>query len=734
VNKKFPFYKQLDRMDCGPTCLRIVAKHYGKIYSIGYLREKSHITQQGSSFGGIAEAAEIIGLTSLGVNVNYETLANQAPLPCIVHWRQRHFIVVYKIEKDKVYISDPAHGLITYSKQEFLDGWLPKKDKSEDTETLVLLIETTPQFYDNEDETAKKRIGFKFLTPYFKPFRKTLWQVLLGLCTATLLQLGLPFLTQSVVDYGINYQNLSFVYLILIAQLVFFVSRTAIQMIRDWLMLHMTSRINIRLLSDFLAKLMRLPIAFFDTKNTGDILQRIQDHTRIQTFLSSSTLGALFSLINILAFSLILAYYNLLIFFVFFIGTLIYLAWTFMFLKKRKELDYKRFDLASGNQSSVIQLLNGMQEIKLNGSERRRRWEWETIQARLYKVSIKSLTLQQIQDTGGTFINELKNIIITFLAAKSVIDGDITLGAMLAIQYILGQLNLPVANLITFVQTTQDAKISLERISDIHKKEDEENKKEDAIRELPNDKTIQLHNLNFRYGGKNSPLVLKDINFKIPEGKITAIVGASGSGKTTLLKHLLRIVSPTNGTIKIGNTALNNLSISFWRTKCGSVMQEGYIFSDSIARNITESDSEGLIDKEKLQQAVRIANIESFIESLPLGYNTRIGSSGMGLSGGQKQRILIARAIYKNPDYLFFDEATSALDATNESEIMKKLDLFFEKRTVVIVAHRLSTVKNADNIIVLENGSIIEEGNHQELVKKRGSYYQLVKNQLELGN
>jgi ATP-binding cassette subfamily B protein len=734
VKNKFPFYKQLDQMDCGPTCLKIIAKHYGKIYSIEYLREKAHITQQGSSFGGIAEAAEIIGLTSLGVNVNYETLANQAPLPCIVHWRQRHFIVVYKIEKDAVSISDPAHGLITYSKQEFLDGWLPKKDKSETIETVILLLEATPEFYDNEDEQTKDRIGFQFLVPYFKAYRKTLWQVFLGLFTATLLQLALPFLTQSVVDYGINYQNLSFVYLILLAQLVFFVSRTAIQMIRDWLMLHMTSRINIRLLSDFLAKLMKLPIAFFDTKNTGDLLQRIQDHTRIQTFLSSSTLGALFSLINIIAFSFILAYYNSSIFFIFLSGTLLYLGWTFLFLKKRKALDYKQFDLASGNQSSVIQLLSGMQEIKLNGSERRRRWEWETIQARLYKVSIKSLTLQQVQNTGGTFINELKNIMITFLAAKSVIDGDITLGAMLAIQYILGQLNVPVTNLIGFVQTTQDAKISLERISDIHKKEDEENKKEDAIRELPTDKAIQLNQLNFRYGGKSSPLVLKDINFTIPEGKITAIVGASGSGKTTLLKQLLRIVSPTTGNIKIGNTALKNLSVSFWRTKCGSVMQEGYIFSDSIARNITESDSEGLVDKERLVQAVQIANIESFVEALPLGYNTRIGSSGMGLSGGQKQRILIARAIYKNPAYLFFDEATSALDATNESEIMGKLNLFFEKRTVVIVAHRLSTVKNADNIIVLENGSIIEQGNHIELVEKRGAYYQLVKNQLELGN
>jgi len=734
VKNKFPFYKQLDQMDCGPTCLRIIAKHFGKIYSIDYLREKSHITQQGASFGGIAEAAEIIGLTSLGVNVDYETLAEQAPLPCIVHWRQRHFIVVYKIEKNKVYISDPAHGLITYSKKEFLDGWIPKKDKSENTEVLVLLFEATPTFYDNEDEKAKERLGFNFLLPYFKSYKKTLWQVFLGLFTATLLQLALPFLTQSVVDYGINYQNLSFVYLILVAQLVFFASRTSIQMIRDWLMLHMTSRINIRLLSDFLAKLMKLPIAFFDTKNTGDLLQRIQDHTRIQNFLSSSTLGALFSLINIMAFSFILAYYKFSIFLIFFVGTLIYLGWTLIFLKKRKELDYKQFDLASGNQSSVLQLLRGMQEIKLNGSERRRRWEWETIQARLYKVSIKSLTLQQVQNTGGIFMNELKNIIITFLAAKSVIDGNITLGAMLAIQYILGQLNVPVANLITFVQTTQDAKISLDRISDIHRKENEENKKEDSIQELPTDKTVQLNDLSFRYGGSSSPFVLKDINLTIPEGKVTAIVGASGSGKTTLLKHLLRILNPTKGSIKIGNTSLKNVGISFWRSKCGSVMQEGYIFSDSIARNITESDSEGLIDRGRLQQAARIANIESFVESLPLGYNTRIGSSGMGLSGGQKQRILIARAVYKNPEYLFFDEATSALDATNESEVMGKLNLFFDRKTVIIVAHRLSTVKNADNIIVLENGSIIEQGNHRDLVEREGAYYQLVKNQLELGS
>jgi len=722
--------------DCGPTCLRIITKFYGKIYSIDFLREKAHITQQGSSYGGISEASEIIGMHSLGANLTFETLSKEAPLPCIAHWRQRHFIVVYKIEKSNVYVSDPAHGLIKYKKEEFLDGWIPNKQKLSESEGSVLLLEPTPEFYKNNDhdDSKSKKLGFRFLLLYFKKYNRALIQVFLGLFIVTLLQLAMPFLTQAVVDYGINYQNLNFVYLILIAQLVFFISTTSVQIIRDWLMLHMTSRINIRLLSDFLMKLMKLPILFFDRKNIGDLLERIQDHTRIQNFLSSSTLGALFSFVNIFAFSFVLAYYNMFIFTIFSLGTLLYLGWTILFLKKRKELDYKRFDLASGNQSSVVQLLNGMQEIKLNGSERRRRWEWETIQARLYKVSIKSLALQQTQNIGGSFINQVKNIIVTFLAAKSVIDGDLTLGAMLSVQYILGQLNVPVNNLITFIQSSQDTQISLARISDVHLQEDEENKMEDAIKQLPNDKSIYVNNLSFRYGSKHSPLVIKNINLVIPEGKITAIVGTSGSGKTTLIKHLLRIVDPTIGGIKVGNTALNNFSVSFWRTKCGSIMQEGYIFSDTIARNITESDSEGLINKERLLQAVRIANIESFIESLPMGYNTRIGASGMGISVGQKQRILIARSIYKRPDYLFFDEATSALDATNESEIMRKLNLFFKNRTVVVVAHRLSTVKNADNIIVLENGEIIERGKHLDLVDMKGAYYRLVKNQLELGN
>lgn len=731
--KKFPFYQQLDQKDCGPTCLKIVAKHYGKVYDIDFLREKAHITQQGSSYGGIAEAAEVIGMHSLGASITYDVLEKEAPLPLIAHWRQRHFVVVYKVEKDKVWVSDPAHGLIRYTKAEFLDGWIPRKTKTHDAEGAVLLLEPTPNFYNNEEILSEKSLGFRFLVPYFRSHKKVIAQVFIGLLVVTLLQLALPFLTQAVVDYGINYQNLNFVYIILLAQLAFFISTTSIQIIRDWLMLHMTSRINIRLLSDFLVKLMNLPILFFDRKNIGDLLQRIQDHTRIQSFISSSTFSALFSFINIIVFSFVLAFYNRFIFLVFASGTLLYLLWTVLFLKRRKELDYKQFDLASGNQSSIVQLLNGMQEIKLNGSERRRRWEWETIQARLYKVSVKGLALQQTQTIGGTSINQLKNIVITFLAAKAVIDGSLTLGAMLSVQFILGQLNVPINNLIGFIQSAQDTKLSLARISDVHLKPDEENKKEDFIKTLPSDKSIGINDLSFRYGSKHAPLVLDQVNIEIPEGKVTAIVGASGSGKTTLLKLLLKIVDPVAGTIRIGNQSLNNISTSFWRKQCGVVMQEGYIFSDTIARNITESDSEGLINKERLLQAVKIANLEELIETLPMGYNTRIGASGLGLSGGQKQRILIARAIYKNPNYLFFDEATSALDATNESEIMEKLNAFFEGKTVIVVAHRLSTVRNADNIVVLDRGTVIESGNHDQLVEEKGAYYTLVKNQLELG-
>ena len=732
--KKFTFYKQLDQMDCGPTCLRMIAKHYGKVYDREFLREQSHITREGVSLGGIAEAAENIGFQSLAVHVTFDTLAQDAPLPCIAYWRQRHFIVVHKIDKKGIHVADPAFGLTTYTKEDFLKGWFNSKRPQDDDEGLLLLLETTPDFENIEDKPPKKGMGFSFLFPYFKPYKKHIIQLFIGLIVASLIQLIFPFLTQAIVDKGINYQNLNFVYIVLIAQLFLYTSQMLIQLIRGWLLLYITGRMNIRIISDFLIKLMRLPIRFFDSKSLGDLLQRIEDHNRVQDFLSSATLNILFSIINIVIFGIVLLYYNSIIFLIFILGAILYIFWVLQFMKKRAELEYRRFDEASGNQSSRVQLINGMQEIKLNNSERRRRWEWETIQIRLFRISIKSLTIDQYQSVGGSFLDQTKNILITFYAAKLVIDGEITLGAMLAIQYIIGQLNISINNFLNFIRTAQDARMSIERLAEIHDKEEEENIRNENIKQLPKEPNIQIENLSFRYGSIHSSLVLKNIDLKIPKGKVTAIVGASGSGKTTLLKLLLKFYSPTEGNIKVGNYNLENYNATFWRRKCGVVMQDGYIFADSIARNITESSIEGLINKEKLLNAVQVARLDEFIESLPTGYNTRIGMSGISLSGGQNQRILIARAVYKNPDFLFFDEATSSLDAENESAIMKNLEDFYKNKTVIIVAHRLSTVINADQILVLEKGKIIEKGNHKTLTEKRGAYYNLVKNQLELGN
>ena len=727
----FPFYKQLDQMDCGPTCLRMIAKYYGRLYPANFLRQKSNITRDGVSMAGIAEAADTIGFHTLAVALDFETFKNEVPLPCIAYWRQRHFVVVYKITKNKVFIADPGHGFLEYSKEDFIQGWIGKNADC-NSEGYLLIIEPTPRFYEF-GEAEKTKYGFRFLAKYFIPYRKYIYQLFLGLFAGSILQLIFPFLTQSIVDYGINYENISFIYLILIGQLILFISQTTVEVIRSWILLHVTSRINISLISDFLMKLMRLPIAFFDSKNTGDILQRIYDHERIQDFFSSTTLNTLFSAFNVIVFGLVLAYYDTTIFLLFFFGSLIYIGWTLIFLKKRAHLDYKRFDQAADNQSNIVQLISGMQEIKLNGSERRRRWEWEGIQVKLFKISIKSLSLTQTQNVGGQFFNELKNIFITFISAKSVINGDLTLGMMLSVQYIIGQLNLPINNFITFIQSGQDAKISLERLAEIHQKKEEESEGVNRIEELSKNKSIYIDKLVFRYGGKKAKKVLDNVTFKIPEGKVTAIVGTSGSGKTTLIKLLLKFYNPEQGKISIGKNNLSQINTVFWRRNCGSVMQDGFIFNDTIARNITESDSEGIMNKERLFQAAKVANISDFIEELPLGYNTKIGASGANISGGQKQRILIARAVYKNPHYIFFDEATSSLDSNNEKDIMHNLEEFYKGKTVVVVAHRLSTVKNADQIIVLEKGKVIEQGDHFTLTAKKGVYYSLVKNQLDLG-
>ena len=646
-----------------------------------------------------------------------------------MHWKQRHFVVVYKIKNHEVFVSDPAHGLVKYTEKEFLDGWLSTKTENED-KGIALLLEPTPEFYTQDDEKINKS-GFRFLFSYLKPYRKFIIQLFLGLLLGSLLQLIFPFLTQSVVDVGISNKNIGFIYLVLIAQLVLIISRSTVEFIRGWILLHLGTRINISLISDFLTKLMKLPIRFFDTKMIGDIMQRISDNHRIESFLTSSTLSILFSMVNLVIFSVVLAIYSLKIFLIFLAGSVLYTLWIWIFLKRRRELDFKRFAQMSDNQSNIIQLITGMQEIKLNNCEKQKRWDWEHIQARLFRVNIKGLALTQWQQAGSVFINETKNIVISFIAAKAVIDGSITLGMMLAVQYIIGQLNSPIEQMITFIQAAQDAKISLERLGEIHNKEDE-NPDDAKISIMPENKSINIDKLCFQYEGPHSEMVLENVDLKIPEGKITAVVGMSGSGKTTLVKLLLGFYPPVKGEIRVGDIKLENFSAKMWRQKCGAVMQDGFIFSDTIAKNI--SISEENIDKQKLLHAVKVANIQEFVEALPLGYNTKIGSDGHGLSQGQKQRLLIARAVYKNPDYIFFDEATNALDANNEMVIMNNLEKFFQGKTVVVVAHRLSTVKNADNIVVLDKGKIVEQGTHIELTALKGEYFKLVKNQLELGN
>ncbi len=674
----------------------------------------------------ISEAAEKLGMRTTGAKLTLPQL-KQAELPCILHWRQNHFVVLYKIRNDKYYIADPAAGLLKLDEKTFTKNWYSHKELYDG---VSLLLSPSPLFYEQEED-KKSKVSWLSILRYFYAYKKLFAQLVLGLGVGTLLSLITPFLTQSIVDIGINTRNLSFVYLILIAQIMLFIGSTSMSFIRSWILLHISTRVNLSILTDFLIKLMKLPVSYFETKTTGDIMQRMNDQQRIESFLTGTTLNTLFSVINLVIFTVVLVYYNATIFMVSLISTITYAGWIALFLKRRRELNYKQFSNSSSNQSNVVELVNGMQEIKLNNCEQQKRWGWERIQASLFKFKVENLALTQYQQGGSSLINQAKNILITFLSVKAVIDGDITLGGMMAIQYIVGQVSSPIDQMLGFVQSYQDAKISLERLNEVHELEDEEPVGKDWIHKLPANRTITINDLTFRYPGAGNDPVLEEINLTIPQGKTTAIVGMSGSGKTTILKLLLRFYQSEKGEIKIGETNLDNLSFKAWRSACGTVMQDGFIFSDTIENNISVGDE--FPDSKKLQQAIKVANIRDFINELPFGLKTKIGSAGNGISQGQKQRLLIARAVYKNPDYLFFDEATNALDANNERIIMDNLNEFFTGRTVVVVAHRLSTVSNADNIIMLNKGRIIEQGTHHELTGLKGEYYKLVKNQLELG-
>lgn len=737
----FPFFKQFDSADCGPSCLKMISQYYGKNYSIEYLRERSYITKKGVSLLGISEAAESIGLHSQGVYLSWEQLRDEVPLPAIVHWKQTHFVVVYQINNGqsffsflkrnhagKIFIADPAHGLLRYSKDEFLKHWSEGSVSSAKT-GVALLLETTPKFYTNgSDNTVKKNIALRYLLQFLHPYRKYIFQLLLGLLTGTLIGLVFPFLTQSIVDHGINNRDMSFIFVILIAQMVLTFGLTANNLIQSWVSLHITSRVSIKFTSGFIAKLMRLPISFFYTRTIGDIMQRINDQNRVQSFITSTLIASLFSIITLVSYSFILWYYDSAILGIFYLGSFLYLAWISVFLKMRSELDYKRFQESANNQNNVVQLVSGMQEIRIAGCERQKRWEWERIQAKLFKVSVKALMLNQNQILGSTFIDQSKNIIISFLSAKAVIDGQITLGMMISIQYIIGHLNAPIQQFINFIQSGQDAKISLDRLDTVYNKIDEESSDEKKLNIIPKISHLKVRNLVFQYEGPASEKVLNDLSFEIPANKITAIVGSSGSGKTTLLKILLGIYQPTEGELLLDNLPIDKYSPSSWRKKCGVVMQDGFIFSDTIANNISLDETS--LDNTRLLMAVTAANIKDFIESLPLGFHTRIGSEGHGLSSGQRQRILMARAIYKDSEYIFFDEATNALDSKNEKVIIDNLEEIFKDKTVVIIAHRLSTIKKAHQVLVLEKGKIIEKGSHNELLQLKGSYFGLVENQL----
>lgn len=732
--KSFPVIYQHDSMQCGIACLQMVCQYYGRTYSMEAVSNFCHATTEGVSMLGISEASENLGIESVSAKVSVEKLT-KAPMPCILHWSQSHFVVLYRVKKGReFYIADPAKGLVNYSIDEFCRHWVSITEDGEE-KGVAMFLEPTEEFYHKDIPMRKENHSISFLMKYFRQYQGQLLMIALTLIFGSMVQLVLPFLTQQIVDTGIKNRDIDFIWLILAGQLMLVVSRTAVDFLRRWLLLKVGMKINIALISDFFVKLLRLPMSFFDTKLMGDLMQRMGDHTRVNTFLTQQSMSTMFAIVTLIAFGGVLWWYNPLIFAIFLVGSMLYAGWMMLFLRRRRVLDYELFARQAENNNKTYQMITSMQEIKLQSCEQRRTDEWRQVQNDLFDVQTKSLRLKQQQEAGCILINEGKNIVITVIAATAVIHGELTLGMMLAIQYIIGQLNAPISQLMDFLYNLQDVRISLERINEIHQT------KEDHLDDWRwksyknGKKEIDLQGVNFKYDPHSPKWTLQDVSFKIPEGKVTAIVGASGSGKSTIIKLLLKYYSVYEeygqGNINLGGWFLSLYDIKWWHNHCGVVMQDGVIFSETIARNIAVSDGE--IDEERLMRAAEIACCKDFIMALPLKFNTKIGRDGVGLSQGQKQRILIARAVYKDPDFILLDEATNALDAKNERQITENLEHFYKGKTVVIVAHRLSTVKNADQIVVLDSGKVVEIGTHNDLVARRGAYYELVRNQLELG-
>lgn len=728
-NKKYPFYKQYDSMDCGAACLKMITQYHGHSISLQELRELTGVNRNGATLLGLAEASETIGYKSLGVEIPIDKL-NNIPVPFIAHWKQKHFVVVYEIKENSVLVADPSFGLVTYTKEQFIEFWTFKKNEENPKSGIALLLEPTIQFTSRDGLSNEDGGTFKILFNYLLPHKRLIIQLIFGMLIGSLLMLILPFLTQAIVDSGIENKDLQFINIILLAQLALLIGRTSVEYIRSWIILYIGTNINIRLISEFLLKLTKLPLSFFDTKKIGDYMQRVQDQYRIEAFLTHTTISFLFTIFNILVFSIVLFIYDPIFFLTFFLFTVIYIFWILFFLKRRRQIDFIKFTKQGENQDKLLQILHGMQEIKINRAEKVKRWEWERLQIQLFNLSKDSLKLSQTQEAGGVLINETKNIVMTYLSAKLVIDGQITLGMMLSVQYLIGQLNTPINQLLSFVRQTQDAKISFERLAEINLIKDENELNQGKATHLKANENIYIKNINFSYDKTGEHKVLKDVSFDILSGKMTAIVGLSGSGKTTLLRLLMGYYSVQDGSIFYGTNNLNNINSDEWRSKIGVVMQNGYIFSDTIASNISLGDQ--VPDMEKVIFASKIACIDDIIQKLPYSYKTKIGIDGFDLSQGQKQRILIARAIYKNPEILIFDEATNSLDSRNENSIVENIDNWSSGKTLVVVAHRLSTVKNAHQIVVLEDGKVIEIGNHDFLLSQRGAYFNLVKNQIEM--